>query len=122
MSIINNTFPSEDSTQPDDPLSSRYVSPGFTPFLILLFSFSAHGTHLLFQPSYELEVSDYDVLDSHSHTVTTTDNMEMSRFVVYEDWSLGLHQETNLACVLGHHAAKRTQNGNVRHLYILSFL
>ena len=76
----------------------------------LLFSFLAHGAHLLFPPSYEPEVSGYDALDSHSHTVTTTDNMEMSRSVVYEDRSLGLHQETNLACVLGHRAARRTQS------------
>lgn len=92
---------------------------GLSPlgFSILLFSFLAHGAHLLFPPSYEPEVSDYDALDSHSHKVTTTDNMEMSKSVDYEDWSLEPHQETNLACVLGHRAARRTQNRNVSHWY-----
>ena len=117
LSVIKNNFPSACSTQPDDQLSRRYVSSGFTPFSILLFSFLAHGAHLLFPPSYEPEVSDYDALDSHSHKVTTTDNMEMSKSVVYEDWSLEPHQETNLACVLGHRAARRTQNPNVSHWY-----
>lgn len=60
-------------------------------------------------------VLDSVALGNHSHTVRAIGSKEMSRFVAYEDLSLGSHQGTTLVCALGHHATnKRKINVSVR--------
>lgn len=53
-------------------------------------------------------------LDNHSHTVRAIGSKEMSRFVAYEDLSLGSHQGTTLVCALGHHATNKRNINNIR--------